>query len=132
MQTLRAYLREHSRLALLLVVIALALKAVVPTGYMVGTQGKSLTILVCGDLSGEHLTTQITIPGTGKAEHQTKGGEACPYASLSFASLEGGLPPFVVLAIAFLLLLGFAPVSLPRLAGPTYVRPPLRGPPARI
>ncbi|WP_421837683.1 DUF2946 family protein [Novosphingobium sp.] len=115
---------------MLLVALALVVKALVPAGYMVGSQGKSLTILVCSDVSGDHLTKQITIPG--KAEGQAKTGEACPYASLSFASLDAGLPVFVALAIAFLLLLGFAPVAIPALAGFTHVRPPLRGPPALI
>ncbi len=115
---------------MLLVAFALVIKAVVPTGYMIGGQGKSLTILVCGDVSGDHLTKQITIPG--KADGQAKAGESCPYASLSFASLDAALPAFVALAIAFLLLLGFAPVRVPILAGFTHVRPPLRGPPALI
>lgn len=130
MGTLRAFFREHYRLAMLLVCCALVLKAAVPTGFMLGTQGKSLTILVCGDASGEHLTKQITVPG--KTEGTAKTSEACPYASLSFASLDAGFPAFVALAIAFLLLLGFAPVRIPRLAGLTHVRPPLRGPPALI
>jgi hypothetical protein len=130
MGRLRAYSRGHYRLAMLLVALALVVKALVPAGYMVGSQGTSLTILVCGDVSGDHLTKQITIPG--KAEGQAKTGESCPYASLSFASLDAGLPVFVALAIAFLLLLGFAPVRIPALAGFAHVRPPLRGPPALI
>lgn len=130
MGTLRAYLLKRFRLAMVLVVLTLVVKAVVPTGYMVGTQGKALTILVCGDVSGDHLTKQIAIPG--KAEGQAKTSEACPYASLSFASLDAGLPVFVALAMAFLLLLGFAPARVPILAGLSHVRPPLRGPPALI
>lgn len=130
MGRLRAYLREHYRLAMVLVALALVIKAVVPTGYMIGSQGKALTILVCGDVSGDHLTKQITVPG--KAESQAKTSETCPYASLSFASLDADLPVFVALAIAFLLLLGFAPVRIPKLASLTHIRPPLRGPPALI
>lgn len=130
MEHLRAYLRKRYRLGMLLVVLTLAIKAVVPTGYMLGSQGKALTILVCGDVSGDHLSKQITIPG--KSDGQAKTSEACPYASLSFASLDAGLPAFVALAIAFLLLLGFAPARIPVLGGLPHVRPPLRGPPALI
>lgn len=130
MGRLRAFLRDHFRLAMLLVALALVIKAVVPTGYMIGSQGKALTILVCGDVSGDHLTKQITIPG--KAEGKAKMAESCPYASLSFASLDADLPVFALLAIAFLLLLGFAPIRVPELAGLPHVRPPLRGPPALI
>lgn len=130
MGRLRAYLRSHFRLAMLLIAAALVIKAVVPTGYMIGSQGKALTILVCGDASGDHLAKQITI--SGKSEGTAKPAETCPYASLSFASLDAGLPAFVALAIAFLLLLGFAPIRIPALAGLPYIRPPLRGPPALI
>lgn len=126
----RAYIHDHCRLAMLLVALALVIKAFVPAGYMVGSQGQSLTILVCGDASGERLAKQITIPG--KSEGHAKAAETCPYASLSFATLDAELPVFVALAIAFLLLLGFAPVRIPALAGFTHVRPPLRGPPALI
>lgn len=130
MRFLRTFFRGHYRLAMLLACLALALKAAVPTGFMVGTESKSLTILVCGDVSGDHLTKQITIPG--KAAGQAKTSESCPYSSLSFAALDAGLPAFVALAIAFLLLLGFAPVRIPSLAGASHLRPPLRGPPALI
>lgn len=130
MAALRTLLRDHFRLAIVLVVLALAVKAAIPTGYMIGSQGKSLTILVCGDASGDHLAKQITIPT--KADGQAKTSESCPYASLSFASLDAGLPHFIALAIAFLLLLGFAPVRIPVLAGFAHIRPPMRGPPALI
>lgn len=132
MGTLRAFFRGHYRLALVLVCLSLVIKAAVPAGFMLGAQGKSMTILVCGDVSGDHLTKQISIPQSGKAQGQSKASEACPYASLSLASLDGDTPSFIALAIAFLLLLGFAPVRIPRLAGANYIRPPLRGPPSLI
>ena len=46
------------------------------------------------------------------------------------ASLGGADPLIVTLAIAFALLLGFAPVRPPALVRAGHLRPPLRGPPA--
>jgi Protein of unknown function (DUF2946) len=132
MGTLRAIFREHYRLAALLVVLALVMKAAIPAGYMLGAQDKVLTVLICADASGEHQTRQITIPVSGKSDGQSKSGEACPYASLSGSLLDTGELPFIALALAFILLLGFAPVRIPGPAGQTYLRPPLRGPPALI
>lgn len=132
MGTLRAYFRKHSRLAALLVALALVIKAMIPAGYMLGTQDKILTVLICTDASGEHLTKQITLPGSDKSEGRSKASDVCPYASLSLASLDSGDMPFIALALAFILLLGFASVRIPRLACLPYVRPPLRGPPALI
>lgn len=132
MGILRAFFREHYRLATLLVALALVMKAAIPVGYMLGTQDRVLTVLICGDASDEHLTKQITIPGSGKSDGQSKASEVCPYASISLASLDSGDLPFIALTLAFLLLLGFAPMRIPRLAGQAYIRPPLRGPPALI
>jgi enolase len=44
MRFLRTFFRGHYRLAMLLACLALVLKAAVPTGFMVGNEGKSLTI----------------------------------------------------------------------------------------
>jgi len=132
MEALAALIRKHRTIAFSLIVLALVMKAVVPAGFMLGTENKVLTVLVCADASGEHLTKAITVPSSGKSEGQAKAGESCPFASLSAASLGADDMPFVALAIAFMLLLGFAPARIPTLAGLTYVRPPLRGPPALI
>lgn len=132
MAALSILLRKHRTTAFLLIALALAMKAVVPVGFMLGTQDKVLTVLICADASGEHLTRTIAVQGSSTSDSKAKAGDACPFASLSFASLGVDDAPFVALAIAFLLLLGFAPVRIPTLGSVTYIRPPLRGPPALI
>jgi hypothetical protein len=130
MGAVRTLILRYRRLALLLAVLAVAMKAVVPGGYMIGSQDRVLTVFICADATGTHLTKQIVLPGSDKTEGQRKASEVCPYASLSFASLHSVALPLLALALAFILLLGFAPVRIPGLAGLPYVRPPLRGPPA--
>lgn len=132
MAGLSTLIRKHRFLALWLIAAALVMKAVMPAGYMLGRQDKVLTVLICADASGAHLSKAITIPGAGKADGSAKSTDSCPFASLASASLGADEAPFVALAIAFMLLLGFAPVRIPRLAGNTFLRPPLRGPPALI
>ena len=134
MQALRALSHRHRLLAMLLVVLALAMKIAVPAGYMIGQQGKVLTVEICADASGGTLTKQIVIPqsGTpaeGKAPHD-KAPATCPYAALGFAALTGADAALLAVAIAFILALGFAtapPLPLQRIS---FLRPPLRGPPA--
>lgn len=136
MQALRALTHRHRLLALLLVVLALAVKAAVPAGYMIGQHGAVLTVEICADASGGTVTKQIVIPqsGTpadGKSAHD-KAPATCPYAALGLASLAGADGMLLALALAFILALGFAtapPLPLRRIS---FLRPPLRGPPLLV
>lgn len=133
MGTLRTFLREHGRLAWLLVVMTLALKAAMPAGYMIGMSGTVLTVEICADASGQRVTRQIVVPHDGSnaggmTEHPSADG-TCPWSVMSLAGLESVDPGLQALSLGFILLLGFAPVSVPSLSGSLHLRPPLRGPP---
>ncbi|MCW1402877.1 DUF2946 family protein [Novosphingobium sp. MW5] len=134
MTSLRALFLDHRNFAALMVGIALFMKALVPAGYMLGTEGRVLTVEICSDASGGHLTKQIVIPTDGKShEGQTDHAKAdgtCPFASLAMGAVGGADPALLLVAIAFILLLAFAPLVLPMRERPDYLRPPLRGPPA--
>lgn len=134
MLSLRAFFMRHRALAVLLVMAALCLKIVVPTGFMIGQNSKVLTIQLCHDGLGEVITKQLVIPmkdgGSDSSGKQGKG--ECPFASLSMASMTGADPALLALALAFILALGFAParITLPKRV--FHLRPPLRGPPAFV
>lgn len=134
MQALRALAHRHRRLAVLLVVVALALKALVPAGYMLHQRGTVLTVEICADASGGKLTQQIVVPRSGApAGGQETPGKApatCPYATLAFAALAGADAVLLLLALAFILALGLAPAPTSPLRRVPFLRPPLRGPPA--
>lgn len=132
MGELRAFLIEHRRLAAIVVAFALLMKALLPAGYMVGqAQGqKVLTILVCADASGDHLSRQVSLPASGKKDGNPPSHDVCPFAGHAFPALGGADPIQIALAIVFALALGFAPVPLPRLARARHVLPPPCGPPA--
>ncbi len=132
MTSLRAFLLSHRAIAMLVIAAALCLKLVVPTGYMIGTDTRVLTIQICNDGTGHTLTTKLVVPlKQSPADQSGKSGKAeCPYSSLGHASLAGADPVQLALALAFIIALGFAAVAAPPLKRAQYLLPPLRGPPA--
>ena len=134
MTQLRALFLHHRFMAMMLVVMALCMKALVPTGYMVGQGGKTLTIEFCSDGLTEVAAKQVVIPmkdgsyGSSGDHGQAKGD--CAFSALSMASLGGAQPELLADALAFILTAGFAPPVAPVLQSSFDLRPPLRGPPA--
>jgi hypothetical protein len=131
---LRDHLLRHRALALLVVMAALCMKVVVPSGYMIGQNAKVLTVQICDEITGNKVVKQLVIPmKDGGSESGHKQGKAeCPFTSLSMASLAGADHTLLVLALAFILALGFAPAPIPLPKRISHLRPPLRGPPALV
>lgn len=134
MHSLRAFIHRHRGLALMLILCALFVKALIPPGYMVGPSTKTLTVSICADGTGAMLSTQIEIPmekgshGSDKGHGKTDG--TCAFSFLSMPAMGGADANLLALALAFIVILGFAPVTIPRASRLSHLRPPLRGPPA--
>lgn len=133
MGTLRLFLRDHRRFAALLVALALAMKALVPAGYMVGGGARVITISICADSMENRYEKRIVVPQNDKStgEH-AKDGQACPFSALAMASLAGADPDLLALALTFILALGFATAPPLRLGAALRLRPPSQGPPATV
>lgn len=133
MRTLRNTLERHRQFALFFAVLALTFKAVVPSGFMIETRALTLTIAICADASGGHLTRQIVIPRDSKPtpSDPAKGSAACPFASLGLGLPTGELLAVAAAALAFIMLVGLSPTRPPRLRRPEFLRPPLRAPPTQ-
>ncbi len=129
MHLFRRFFPRHQYFAAVLLALALCLKAVVPTGYMVDASGTSLTIRICDGQSNR--VVKLAIPGRQDDSHQQRANEAshCPYTALSLGALGGADPWLIEVALAFLLLLGLAPLVAPVLRRQRYHTPPLRAPP---
>lgn len=134
MSLLRALIREHGRLTLALLALALAVKAVVPAGFMLSAGGdRFLTLTICSDANGTPKQMQIALPGkqdTG-GDHSDAAAKAthCAFSGLGHSALGGADPVLLAAALAFILLIGIAPLpALPRRDHP-FLRPQLRGPP---
>jgi hypothetical protein len=131
----RALTRKYARLTLLLVVIALAVKALIPAGYMISSKGERfLTVTICADASGTPKQMRIAIPdkdqtGSDHSEEADK-AQPCVFSGLGHAALGGVDPLLLATALAFILLVGFAPLRAPPAREIAFLRPPLRGPPS--
>lgn len=114
---------------MLLVALALCVRALLPAGYMPQAGGRLLSVAICADTQGLHLTRQITLPTRPEAgEHAP--GHSCTLCALAHAPMAGGgdvaLPAAPAPARAALAQGGGAGW---RLAAPLRLRPPLRAPP---
>jgi hypothetical protein len=141
MGVLRNFFREHRRLVALLIVLALALKGLIPAGYMIDRNAKVLAVVICPDTNP---IAKVTHAAHASQAHHHMGGKAghshgdhgkqdssgaCPYSLLPMASLAGAHALLLAVALTFILALGFAPTPPLRLARNPHLRPPLRGPP---
>lgn len=127
-------LLAQRHLALAVCAAALLLRLLVPAGYMIGTADGHPMIELCSGVASEPMA----MPGMhgdtaehGKKDHG-KGGAPCPFASLAATALVAIDPTQLALLVAFLLAVGLCPAVLPEILRPTYLRPPLRGPPANL
>jgi hypothetical protein len=129
MFALRALLMTHRRFAAAIILCALAMKALVPVGYMVASAGNSITVTICSGMAGE--TEQVRIPMESRGERNKASVDShapCPLMSDAHG-LAGTDPLLLAGALAFILLLGFAPVRAITAQRLLWLRPPLRGPP---
>ena len=132
MGAIRQFFRVHRHAAILLLYMALAMKAVVPAGFMVDAGAKVLTVHICTDSLDPGVARLIALPfgHQGDVGHKAHADAPCPFAALGHAALGGADPVQLALALAFILALGFAWAVPARIKPSAFLRPPLRGPPA--
>ena len=131
MQPLRALIRDHRHLALLVLALAFLVRAALPAGYMVTRDASSvITITVCSDASGAHKTTQLVIPAKPAASGKGAKDGSCAFSAMAKGALGGADPVLLALAFAFILVLGLAPSRVLPARPVPHTLPPLRGPPA--
>ncbi|WP_084592277.1 DUF2946 family protein [Novosphingobium sp. MBES04] len=132
MYALRSFLARHLWLFALVIAMALAMKALVPAGFMIESAGaKVLTVEIC-DSQGHTRLQKIALPGkpdTSSQQQHAKAAKECPFTALSAHALGNADPALLALALAFILALGFLPTPPLRLIRARYWTPPLRAPP---
>ncbi len=113
------------------------LKLLVPTGYMIAADHDRLTITICSGTAPRMMTMAMPgmhgdMPDHGRSKDHGKAEMRCAFSGLSAAAL-GAIDPIQLAAlIAFVMGVGFAGLALPPTPTRTYLRPPLRGPPASL
>ena len=132
MQLLRASIRSHRHLALLVLALAFLVRAALPAGFMITSDASSvITIEVCSDATGgSHKVTQLVVPAKPGAPSKGAKDGSCAFSAVAKGALGGADPILLELAFAFILVLGLAPQRvLPARLVP-HTLPPQRGPPA--
>jgi hypothetical protein len=134
MLRLRALVRDHARLTLVLLAVVLAVKALVPQGYMLSAGGERfLTVTICADASGAAKQMKIALADTGHAGSEDGAGnpadQPCAFAGHAHGTLGAADPVLLAAALTFILLTGRAPFPVPPLRNIPFLRPQLRGPP---
>lgn len=129
----RTLIHDHRKLAGLLILFALFVKALIPAGYMVGPSSRFLTVQICADGLSAKSTHSVEIPMDKESPKPAgKHSEAtgiCAFSSLAMGGMSAADTVQLGLALVFILLLGFAPTAAFRPRQALHLRPPLRGPP---
>lgn len=134
MHSLRASIRSHRHVAMLLIALALLLKAVIPAGFMLSRSADTvLTVTICSNAADMPRQMRIVVPGKdshGSTTEAASKDTQCHFSGLGHAALGGADAVLLALAFAVILVLGMAPARRLPFGRVPYLRPPLRGPPA--
>lgn len=133
MRHLRRHLLRHRTLALWLLLLALAMKLLVPGGFMVTAHGGGLTLQPCsgtGPLMAQPMGAAAD-HGTHRDPHPDHGGAEmpCAFSALAWAALAPIDPLVLAIALAWLIRLAMTRVQPAPRSPMRRLRPPLRGPP---
>ena len=131
-------LLAHRHLAVLICLAALAMKLLIPGGYMVSAEQGQLSIMVCPGVmpAPEPAPMAMAMHGdAGHHEQQKQHGQVeqpCAFAGLSHQALGAADPVLLAAAISYIMATAAAPAPHLRLSRIAHLRPPLRGPPATL
>ena len=104
-------------------------RAAVPAGFMVS--GEALTLTICSDASGGMMTQSIPIPGDSD-DDMAPMDQPCAFAALGVMAMGGVDAPLLLVALAFILSIGFTAAIVPRVESRIHLRPPPIGPPSTL
>lgn len=135
MTRLRRLVSRNAAAALLLAVLALFMKAAVPAGFMPDVTGGSIQLVLCSGYGPETaMPMAMSMPG-GSDHHDGSApdhkGTPCGFFGHAAGSMAMADPIVLALAIAFIVATVFREPARVQAAAPPFLRPPLRGPPAR-
>ena len=139
---LRRHVLAHRHLATLICVAALALKLLIPSGYMISAEHGRIAITICSGFAPQTISPvtsrdmDLTMPemhgdmaDQGKSDEHGRTEMPCAFSSLSAHALAAVDPVLLIAAIAFVMAVGSRAVGSPRLALTPHLRPPSQGPP---
>lgn len=121
-------------LAGVLIALAMMMKLLVPGGFMPTYNHGRFVISICSGAGSMNMV--INIPGLesdkpGERQHG-KSEQPCAFSGLSAPSLAAADPILLAMAILFIMALALRPMVPIGARQHARLRPPLRGPPARL
>ncbi len=135
MQAFRRLVLAYRHIAALICVAALAVRILIPTGYMVSTDHGRVAITLCSGVV-EQPSMAMDMPGMdhamsdhGKSKEHGKAEMPCAFSGLSTPVLGGADPVLLVVALALVAAMALRATPRTIVASVPYLRPPLRGPP---
>ena len=131
MHRLRRLALNNRALAATLFALAMAMKVLIPAGFMPIIEDGRIVISLCSGTGPMKMMMAMPGPDHGKSDENQHGKveQPCAFAGLTAPSLAAADPILLVLAILFVMTLSQRPI-LPRVVQrPAHLRPPLRGPP---
>lgn len=133
MGAIRHHIFGNVAAAWLLLALTLAMKLVVPVGFMPHVVDGGIDLIVCNGMAEPApMAAMPHMTGHHHDHAPSKPDAPCPFAGLTAPTLGGADVAILATPIAAILAAGLMlRVTKPR-ARPAYLRPPLRGPPARI
>lgn len=137
MARLRTFLKSSPLLVLAALAAVFAVKALVPQGYMIAPSASgTITVTICSSATpGAVQTMEMEMPGmqhgsTPSHEDAAAKSDHCAFSGLGQFALGSADTLLLAALLAFILLLGTAPLAVPPARIRARLRPPLRGPPA--
>ena len=109
-----------------LLAAVLAVRLLVPAGYMPVQDGARTTIMICSGMAA--MQRSVALPG--KHEPAKPGGGVCAFAGMGPLAAAGVAIAVVAATISFTLALRTAPPATPAVRRIARTRPPPIGPPA--
>ncbi|MBW6533151.1 hypothetical protein KZ820_20600 [Sphingomonas sp. RRHST34] len=135
MRALRRLVLAHSHMAALIYVAVLALRILIPTGYMVSSDHGRVTITLCSgvveqpSMAMDMAGMDHAMPDHGKSKEHGKAEMPCAFSGLSTPVFGGADPVLLVVALALVAAMALRATPRTIVASAPYLRPPLRGPP---
>tara|TARA_B100000678_G_scaffold23668_1_gene18011 strand:+ start:923 stop:1294 length:372 start_codon:yes stop_codon:yes gene_type:complete len=120
----------------MLCLVTLALRLVIPSGYMINSDHGRFAITLCSGVAPQPSSAMMDMHDMtssdahhGESEEHRKPDMPCAFSALSVQALGGA--PLVLLIAALAAIATIALLAVPRsvVATAAYLRPPLRGPP---
>lgn len=129
---MRRLIRRHLHAAWLLIALTLAMKVVVPVGFMPAmvdtASGRALAIVACTGMGAADMTAMPGMAGHGEPA-PAKPEAPCLGAGVAAPILSAVDPVQLALAFVVAVIAGLLIATGPPRRQPAYLRPHLRGPP---